>query len=73
VGGWVLANEAATDEPAAVGYFAPLFALVRGLDPTRPVAVVTDHACAADKVSSLGLPLNAGAPIQGLDNRRFTQ
>jgi beta-glucuronidase len=35
---WSIANEPESDSDAAVDYFEPLFALTRGLDPTRPVA-----------------------------------
>ncbi|KAL0943557.1 beta-glucuronidase precursor [Colletotrichum truncatum] len=34
---WTIANEPASSEPAARGYFEPLVSLTRALDPTRPV------------------------------------
>jgi len=34
---WSIANEPESDTEDAVGYFEPLFALTRELDPTRPV------------------------------------
>jgi len=34
---WSIANEPASEEPGAREYFAPLVALIRELDPTRPV------------------------------------
>jgi beta-glucuronidase len=34
---WSIANEPESDTDAAVEYFEPLFALIRELDPTRPV------------------------------------
>jgi beta-glucuronidase len=34
---WSIANEPESDTDAACAYFAPLFALTRELDPTRPV------------------------------------
>jgi beta-glucuronidase len=37
---WSIANEPESDTDAAVGYFEPLFALTRELDPTRPVGSV---------------------------------
>ena len=38
---WSVANEATTNRPAARDYFATLAALVRRLDETRPVTMVT--------------------------------
>jgi beta-glucuronidase len=38
---WSVANEATTNRPAARDYFADLAALVRRLDETRPVTMVT--------------------------------
>ena len=38
---WSVANEATTNRPAARDYFADLAALVRRLDSTRPVTMVT--------------------------------
>ena len=37
---WSIANEPESHTEAAVGYFEPLFALTRKLDPTRPVGSV---------------------------------
>jgi beta-glucuronidase len=37
---WSIANEPESDTEASVGYFAPLIALTRELDPTRPVGIV---------------------------------
>jgi beta-glucuronidase len=37
---WCVANEPDASVPEAVGYFAPLFAEVRKLDPSRPVGFV---------------------------------
>jgi beta-glucuronidase len=36
---WSIANEPESDTEASVGYFAPLLALTRELDPTRPVGL----------------------------------
>jgi beta-glucuronidase len=37
---WSIANEPESDTEASVAYFAPLLALTRELDPTRPVGTV---------------------------------
>jgi beta-glucuronidase len=37
---WSIANEPASQEPAAADYFRPLFALARELDATRPLTFV---------------------------------
>ncbi|CAK7219666.1 hypothetical protein SCUCBS95973_003895 [Sporothrix curviconia] len=37
---WSIANEPSTNEPGAREYFAPLVALARELDPSRPVAYI---------------------------------
>ena len=46
---WSVANEATTEQEAAVPYFAALADLVRALDPTRPVTLVS-HKGTADRV-----------------------
>jgi beta-glucuronidase len=52
---WSIANEPDTAEPAARGYFAPLAALARDLDPSRPVcfANVATAPPGADLVTDL--------------------
>jgi beta-glucuronidase len=42
---WSVANEPESSAPGADAYFAPLFALTRSLDPTRPVSFAN---CATD-------------------------
>lgn len=46
---WSVANEPDTTEPASRDYFAPLVALTRELDPTRPVGIVNVIMATPDK------------------------
>lgn len=48
---WSVANEASTDEDAAVPYFKEVIDTIRGLDSTRPVTMVHTVGVEADKVS----------------------
>lgn len=50
---WSVANEAATNEDAALSYFTKVIDTMRRLDDTRPVTIVHTVGAAEDKVSQL--------------------
>lgn len=50
---WSIANEAATNEEAAVPYFTAVIDQARRLDPTRPITMVQTMWPSVDKVSQL--------------------
>ncbi|MCL2320844.1 MAG: beta-glucuronidase [Oscillospiraceae bacterium] len=50
---WSVANEAATNEEAALPYFTSVVNELRKLDPSRPVTIVHTVDAARDKVSQL--------------------
>ncbi|AFC28929.1 beta-D-glucuronidase [Paenibacillus mucilaginosus 3016] len=50
---WSIANEAATNEEAAVPYFTAVAEETRRLDPTRPITIVQTMWPSADRVGGL--------------------
>jgi len=52
---WSIANEPEAAEPAAREYFAPLAALARELDPTRPIAYMNEAMAGPETDAIVGL------------------